>query len=200
MRNRCLILIPLIVFAVSSWAQSSPSPAPQPTPVQVKPVPCKPSSVVPKRVHIGVPLWLQREIDRQAARLGTTVDVKGAIGDATAAKPCPTVAPITPVPPPVQPKAPNPIPAPIVTLHCDPIGVDPADPSGRVVAMLPDPHRYQAPPSTGYFEADKAEPELGASFACVALRVNPLTHRYWLPSPSKAAADDVTVTQSQPKK
>jgi hypothetical protein len=198
MRNKCLTLISLIGFAISSWAQSSPSPAPQPSPVPVKPKPCTPSSVVPKRVRIVVPPWLQREINSQAARLGTIVDANGMIADATS-KPCPAVAPLQPAP--LQPIAPTPSPKPVVTVHCDPFAADPtATPSGSGIATLPDPHHYQAPTQANQFEFDKVEPDLGTGNPpCSAFRMDKATGRYWLPSQPTPADLKTPPAQSQPK-
>jgi hypothetical protein len=190
----------LSVLSFVSVATAQLAPTSQPTPAQVKPVPCTPSSVVPTHVRLGVPPWLQRQIDKQTLKFGTAIDLKGALNDALGPKPCPGEAHVPTTPAPVPPKPINPIPTPIVTLRCDPIGVDPADPSGKVVATLPDPHKYQTPPPTNHFEADTAEVEIGGSVACAALRVNPATHRYWIPSLTPAAAVDPTPALPQPKK
>jgi hypothetical protein len=98
-----LFVIATVLIAVSSWGQQSPSPAVQPQPVQ-KPAPCVAVSPLPKRVKIKVPVWLQKQIDKQQAKLGTTVDVNGMIADATAPKPCP----VTPIPATAPPPAPTP--------------------------------------------------------------------------------------------
>jgi hypothetical protein len=63
---------------------------------------------LPKRVKIKVPVWLQKQIDKQQAKLGTTVDVNGMIADATAPKPCPvTPIPATAPPPALTPAVPT---------------------------------------------------------------------------------------------
>ena len=99
MRNPSIYLIVALAIGSAS-AQQTPLPI-QPVPAapaQVKPVPCTPSSVVPKRVHVKIPAWLQKQIDKQQAKMGTTIDTNGAIQDAMAPKPCPPVTPSTPTP------------------------------------------------------------------------------------------------------
>jgi hypothetical protein len=83
----CSLILAVLLTIPVMQAQQSPSPAP-PTPAQ-KLAPCVAASPLPKRVKIKVPAWLQKQIDKQQAKLGTTIDVNGMIADATAPKPCP---------------------------------------------------------------------------------------------------------------
>jgi len=89
----------LLVSAVLK-AQQSPNPNPAPTPPpqsQATARPCGTLTPLTKHVHFKPPAWLQKELAKQQARIGGTVDIGGVIQDATRPKPC---APVTSAPAP----------------------------------------------------------------------------------------------------
>jgi hypothetical protein len=193
----CSLILAALTTTLVMQAPQSPTAATPASQIPVKPEPCVPLSPIPKHIKIRVPVWLQKQIDKQQAKIGTTIDVGGMISEATAPRPCPT----TTVPPPsAPPKIWHPLPDKSVTIRCNPFIDTSNDPDARGPAVaLPDAHNFASPTDPNQSEAEIALPALDASTPCAALRVDPKTNKYWAPALKSPPEAGPVPTPSTPK-
>jgi len=90
MKTTLLLLALLAPQAPAGWAQQSAPIQPPSLQAPVKPAPCVPSKPkLPRWTKVQAPPWLQKQLARQQAKTGTTVDPNAPIQDALKPAPCP---------------------------------------------------------------------------------------------------------------